>query len=113
MYPNSETEVDCTGVGAAVVDDLIDIDAHGFIFTGKSKVDMLTNMQKMFESHGIKSPWLLQPVNEFNFYEWEDKELVTDCVMAMGVLLWPLKELTIPEVPDEVSYHTEVEISPV
>lgn len=116
MYPNSDTVVDCTGVGAAVVDDLIDINAEGFIFSGKSKVDMLTNAQKVLEDHILKSPWLLQPVNEFNFYEYDDKALVQDCVMGLGVVLWRMRDLAMPAVmeqPDEITYHTEVNISPV
>jgi len=93
MYPNSETWIDCTGVGDAVLDELTDIKAQGLVFTGKSKVNMITNMQTFIEDHYIKSPWLRQPIDEFNFYEEDDKNLITDCVMAMGVLLWGLRDV--------------------
>ncbi len=43
----------------------------------------------------------------------EDKERLTGGAMGMGVLLRSLRELTMPGIPDEVAYHTEVSIHPV
>lgn len=92
----SETWIDCTGVGDVVLDELQDIQAEGLMFTGKSKVNMLTNMQTVLASSALKCPWLKQAVDEFSFYEWEDENLVQDIVMALGVCLWGARDMGLP-----------------
>ncbi len=93
----SETWIDCTGVGDVVLDELQDIQAQGFNFGGgKAKVNMLTNMQTVLQNKALKSPWIRQCVDEFSFYEWDDEDLVQDCVMALGVVLWGARDLGLP-----------------
>lgn len=92
----SETWIDCTGVGDVVLDELQDIQAEGLVFTGKSKVNMLTHMQTVLGNKALKSPWIKQGVDEFNFYEWADEDLVQDCVMGMGVCLWGARDMGLP-----------------
>jgi virulence-associated protein VapD len=93
----SETWIDCTGVGDVVLDELQDIQAQGFNFGGgKAKVNMLINAQTMLQNKTLKSPWIKQCVDEFNFYEWDDEDLTQDCVMGLGVALWGARDLGLP-----------------
>jgi hypothetical protein len=99
---SSETWIDCTGVGDVVLDELVDIEAEGFNFGGgKAKVNMLTNLQTVLQNKTLKSPWIKQPVDEFSFYEWEDEDLVQDCVMGLGVALWGARDM-VPDIGDDI-----------
>ncbi len=79
--------IDSTGVGAAVLDEVRDV-AQGYVFTGRSKVDLLTNLQLAFEKREIQFPFVRELVDELQGYEWEDRDLVTDCVMGLALAVW-------------------------
>jgi len=79
--------IDATGVGAAVLDGVKDI-ATGFTFTARSKVDLLTNLQVFLERRQLRFPFVRELVDELQSYAWEDKDLVTDTVMALALACW-------------------------
>lgn len=79
--------IDATGVGAAVLDEVRDV-AQGYVFTGRSKTDLLTNLQVALEKREIIFPFERQLVDELQGYEWEDKDIVTDCVMSLALAAW-------------------------
>ncbi len=89
--------LDATGLGDVVLDELADL-WDGFIFTPKSKVDMLTNLQLGLQNGDYVLPFVQQEVDELQAYEWDDKRLVQDCVMALGLAAWKAAP------PQEVSY---------
>ncbi len=84
---SSDFAIDSTGVGAAVLDGVKDM-ATGFIFTARSKVDLLTNLQVFLERRQLRFPFVRELVDELQSYVWEDKGLVTDCVMSLALACW-------------------------
>ncbi len=86
-YQCHQTVIDATGVGVAVLDEVRDV-AQGFVFTGRSKVDLLTNLQVALEKRELQFPFIRELVDELQAYEWNDKDLTTDCVMALALALW-------------------------
>lgn len=87
MYRCDETIIDATGVGDAILDEISDV-ARGYVFTQKSKLDLLTNLQLMFEKRMIKFPFIRDLVDELQVYAWDDAKLQTDCVMALALAAW-------------------------
>ena len=86
-YQCHQTVIDATGVGAAVLDEVRDV-AQGFVFTGRSKVDLLTNLQVALEKKEVQFPFIRELVDELQDYEWNDRDLVTDCVMSLALAVW-------------------------
>jgi hypothetical protein len=83
----ARTLIDATGVGDVVLDEVSDV-ASGFVFTRKTKTDMLTNLQLLLEKRQLQFPFVRELVDELQAYEWSDKDLSTDCVMALGLACW-------------------------
>lgn len=79
--------IDATGVGEVVLDDVRDI-ASGFVFTARSKTDLLTNLQLAFEKRFVRFPFVRELVDELQMYEWDDDKLETDCVMSLALAVW-------------------------
>jgi len=86
-YQCTATVVDATGLGAVVLDMLGEV-AQGFVFTKESKVNAIYNLQVLLEHGHIRFPFVRELVDELNIYEWEDKELQQDCVMALAIACW-------------------------
>jgi hypothetical protein len=86
-YGCHQTLIDATGVGAAVLDEVRDV-AQGYVFTGRSKVDLLTNLQVALEKRELCFPFVRELVDELQSYAWDDKALTTDCVMALALASW-------------------------
>jgi len=81
--------VDSTGVGDPVVEELSDIGAVGFSFAasgGKSKTQLLLNLASNLGR--LRMPLIPELVEELSFYEWDDRGLRTDCVMALALAVW-------------------------
>jgi hypothetical protein len=85
------TKLDITGIGDVVVDDLKDIRAEGVNFAGGRKAEMLTNLQLLLASRAIRWPMIRVLHDEHAFYEEDDDDLDTDCVMANCVAGWWLR----------------------
>ncbi len=86
-YGCHQTLIDATGVGDAVLDEVRDV-AQGYVFTGRSKVDLLTNLQVVLEKRELQFPFVRELVDELQGYEWDDKDLLTDCVMGLALAVW-------------------------
>jgi hypothetical protein len=86
-YSCSDTVIDATGVGDAVLDEVRDV-ARGFVFTYRSKVDLITNLQVALEKAEVVFPFVREVVDELQSYAWEDARLQTDCVMSLALAVW-------------------------
>lgn len=96
-YQASKTLIDATGVGQPVLDEVHDV-ADGYIFTAGSKTDLINNLQVILEKRQIRFPFVRELVDELQQYEWDDKKLETDCVMALALACWAAAE------PAQVEY---------
>ncbi len=97
-----DTIIDSTGLGDVVISELADIAPQGFVFTTRSKADLLTNLQSEFEAGHIAVPqyetgtgdsdyWSL--VDELRELNWEKNDHC-DAVMAIALALWAAKSAT-------------------
>ncbi len=89
--------LDATGLGDVVLDELADL-WDGIVFTAKWKVDAIMNFQVVLQNQEIILPFVQQEVDEMQAYEWDDKRLVQDCVMAEILAAWKATP------PQEISY---------
>jgi len=97
LFPG-QMVMDATGLGDVIVSQLNDLNPTSFIFTTKSKAELLTNLE-LFHSLGqIKyHRWELPDENgrvwsledELRSATWDDNN-DCDSVMALGLALWPL-----------------------
>lgn len=85
-YQCRQTLVDATGVGSAVMDELADI-AKPFVFTAKSKVELITSIQVALEKRHLRFPFIRVLVDELHSYRYKDDDISTDTVMALGLAL--------------------------
>jgi hypothetical protein len=87
-YNTTLTGVDCTGVGDAILDDLADIRAEGMNFAGGRKDEGLGVWQRYINLRQVRWPSIGPWIDEHAFYNRDDKDLVTDCVMSGVVFAW-------------------------
>lgn len=97
MYPG-RLVIDATGLGDVIVSQLSDYNPTSFIFTAKSKAELLTNLE-LFHNMGriFYERWELPDENgrvwsledEMRAARWDDNN-TCDGVMAMALALWPL-----------------------
>ncbi len=94
-----DTIIDATGAGDVVLQELQDIKAIGFIFSPKSKPELLTNLQSQFESSNVAIPSIeLTTANndywsfteELRELSWEENTTADAC-MALALALWQAK----------------------
>jgi hypothetical protein len=81
------TKIDATGIGDVATDELKDIKAEGVNFSGK-KDALLTNLQTALSLREIQWPFIKVLIDEFKFYDRDDAQLQTDCVMSAAVAMW-------------------------
>ncbi|MGB5105115.1 MAG: hypothetical protein WBP29_05280 [Candidatus Zixiibacteriota bacterium] len=97
-----DTIIDSTGLGDVVISELKDISPLGFVFTTRSKAELLTNFQSEFEAGHVAAPyfeigagstdhWCL--IDELREVNWEINENC-DAVMALALALWAAKSAT-------------------
>ena len=95
-YNQAKTLVDATSLGESVVEDLRDIGAEGFKFTGtQAKYDIVHNLVRMFNEHRIAIPYIPELINELRFFQYditpaknirmEAKEGNDDYVMSLAL----------------------------
>ncbi len=102
--------IDATGLGDVVVAQLTDLNPTSFIFTPKTKAELLTNLE-LFHSLGkIKYErweipdddgriWSLE--DELRAARWDDNN-ACDSLMAMALALWPLYRPDLPIIKPRV-----------
>jgi hypothetical protein len=90
--------IDATGLGDVVVSQLFDLNPTSFIFTPKSKAELLTNLELFHSLRRIQySRWEFPDENgriwsledELRAARWDDNNQC-DAVMALALALWPL-----------------------
>lgn len=94
-YGSSEL-LDGTGVGDPVIETLLNAYGgrgpfEGFVVgsSGKSKTDLIQNLVLILERGLLKIPdELLQLIKELRAYTWDDKGILTDCVMSLALAVW-------------------------
>jgi hypothetical protein len=78
---------DATGVGTVTYDhlDLPIWRLTPFVFTPKSKAELINNLAYCIEKGLVKIPFIPELLHELYAYEWKDDSLQTDCVMALAL----------------------------
>ena len=102
-YNNALVRVDSTGVGDPIVEDLIrgDVRCEPFIFTNKTKAELIENLLIMIDEGKVKYPKipeLLQELNSFTFKELGSGKIRyeapdsghDDCVMSLALACYRL-----------------------
>lgn len=102
-YKASKVIIDSTGVGDPVLEDLQDIRAEGYVFTSKSKVQLIQRLQGAIENGEIKYPHLDELIKELQYFEYklerhgvrmEAREgFHDDCVIALALALYAAEQL--------------------
>jgi len=97
LYPG-RLVIDATGLGDVIVSQLSDFNPTSFIFTARSKAELLTNLE-LFHSMGriFYDRWELPDENgrvwsledELRSARWDDNN-TCDALMALSLALWPL-----------------------
>lgn len=91
-----DTIIDSTGLGDVVISELQDITPLGFVFTARSKAELLTNFQSEFEAGNIAVPYFECGVGDAGYWSlidelrelsWAQNENC-DAVMALALCLW-------------------------
>lgn len=90
LFQSTQVIFDATGLGGPVGDHLNIAIPYltPFVFTPQSKTQLITNLQYCLENQKFKMPFIEQLQEELFGYEWNDKDLPTDCVMMLALLCW-------------------------
>jgi len=102
--------IDATGLGDVVVSQLADLNPQAVIFTPKTKAELLTNLELFHSREKIKYTrweipddsgriWSLE--DEIRSARWDDNNKC-DAVMAMALVLWPLRHRDQPIIKPRV-----------
>lgn len=71
-YNSARTLVDATSLGESVVEDLRDINAEGYKFTGtEAKYDIVHNLTRMFNEHRLAIPFQRELIDELRAFQYE------------------------------------------
>lgn len=86
-YWDPEAMHDGTGVGDSLTDSLYGM-SEPFFFTKTSKNNMIIRMQHAFDHGAVMMPKIPVLFREHQRYQWDDKDIVQDTVMACGMAIW-------------------------
>ncbi|AIY89910.1 terminase large subunit domain-containing protein [Geoglobus acetivorans] len=94
--------IDSSGVGDPVLEDLQDIGAEGYVFTSKSKVQLIQRLQAVIENGEVKYPYIEELVRELQFFEYQltrqgvkmeaRQGFHDDCVIALALAVWAAEQ---------------------
>lgn len=79
-----ELYIESNGPGDPVIENLT-VPAQPFITSAKTKVQAIQALQLLLENGQLKAQWTPQEKNELLLYQWDDKDLVQDCVMSLAI----------------------------
>jgi hypothetical protein len=105
LYPG-RLVIDATGLGDVVVSQLSDYKPTAFIFTAKSKAELLTNLELFHSMQRIRyGRWELREENsriwsledDLRAAKWDDNN-TCDGLMALALAVWPLHRPDAPQV---------------
>jgi hypothetical protein len=82
-YPGLNV-VESNGIGDPVIENT---NAHiePFVTSAKSKVQAIQALQLLLEHRRLKAIWTAQERRELIGYQWDDRNLVQDCVMSLAI----------------------------
>ena len=90
------TAFDATGMGDPAEDALADVKKkYGLMpvkFTGPVKDGLITLGQQILAQRAIVYPYIKPLDDELKLYSWDDKDIPTDNVFALLILLWAARE---------------------
>ena len=103
-YNNAEANVDATGVGDPIVEDLIkrNLSVNGVTITEAMKANLITNLAIMIEQGKIKIPsWMTELLEELRIFGFEVTKAGRtrysapegrhdDCVISLALAVWEL-----------------------
>jgi len=105
LYNNASVIMDCTGVGDPLLDMVrsLGIHATGYTFTNQTKANLIENLTVELEHERITFPNIPVLVEELKSFEYHltpsgnyiysaPDNLHDDCVMALALLAWSVKE---------------------
>lgn len=94
--------IDSTGVGDPVLEELQSVGAEGYVFTAKSKVQLVQRLQAAIENGDVKYPYIEELVKELQYFEYEltrtgvkyeaRSGFHDDCVMALALAVWAAEQ---------------------
>jgi len=102
--------IDATGLGDVVISQLDDLNPTAFIFSSKSKAELLTNVEMMHGMERIKyDRWEIAEDNgrvwsledDLRSARWDDNN-ACDGLMALSLALWPLRRTSSPAIAPRV-----------
>jgi hypothetical protein len=71
-YNDARTLVDATSLGESVVEDLRDIGAEGYKFSGSSaKYELVHTLVRMFNEHRLAIPFVRELIDELRYFQYE------------------------------------------
>lgn len=76
--------IESNGVGDPVIENL-SAPAQPFVTTARSKVQAIQRLQLLLERGRLKAQWTPQERRELLGYQWDDRDLVQDCVMSLAI----------------------------
>jgi hypothetical protein len=85
-YWESEGNHDGTGAGDSISDGLEGY-SDPFYFTKTTKENMITLMQTAFDNNALQIPKIPRVYHQHQRYQWDDKNIVQDTVMANGLAI--------------------------
>lgn len=104
-YNDAQVIVDSTGLGDVVEEALFQrgLNVEGFLFTPRSKQQLVENLQILIERQDITFPDIPELVHELRIFQYEITKSGNfifsapqggndDCVMSLGLACWALKE---------------------
>ena len=90
--------IDSSGVGDPILEDLQDIGAEGYVFTSKSKVQLIQRLQAAIENGEIQYPYIEELIKELQFFEYQltrqgikmeaRSGMHDDCVIALALAVY-------------------------
>ena len=101
-FNHPKVMIDSTGVGDPVLEDLQDIGAEGYVFTSKSKVQLIQRLQAALENGDIHYPYIEELIKELQFFEYQltrtgvkmeaRSGFHDDCVIALALAVWAAEQ---------------------
>lgn len=82
-YPGMNV-VESNGIGDPVIENT-NAFIRPFVTSAKSKVQAIQSLQLLLEHRRFKARWTPQERRELIGYQWDDRDLVQDCVMSLAI----------------------------
>lgn len=102
-FNHARVLVDSTGVGDPILEELqSSIGAEGYVFTSKSKVQLIQRLQACLENGDVRYPYIEELIKELQFFEYQltrtgvkmeaRSGFHDDCVIALALAVWAAEQ---------------------